>query len=626
MGLPIPKLADKTFEEILQEARALISRYAPDWTDHNLHDPGITFLELFAWIAEMQMYYADRLTEEHYRKFLEMAGFSQFGLRPATAALSFGNVTAETTLPAHTQVVALMGTEKISFETEEEIVLAPVRLKALKTVSGPDVIDRTQANERNDISFPAFGERPEKGSALHLGFDKPLPSRDVSLSIFLFEDDLPALATHGDEPARITLSVEIVWEYLEGGLWRPLPVKDDGTSALTRSGRVIIEGPSGMDMLSGFFWIRCRLAKGGYEIAPVIDRVLMNTVTAIQIETIVDEDLGGGDGFPGQKKTVKKPPVLQKSQVVEISMGGGIWEAWHQVADFEDSGPQDRHYHIDEETGEILFGNGLNGLIPSPGDQLRVSYKTSLGSKGNIPEDRAFLITTSGFGDIICRNPKKAEGGKDPEPIASAKTRARRDMTVPYRAVTAADFEEAALSTPGLRVARARAITNFNPLYPCVLNFPNWVTLVVMPVTRETEATPLPGQGFLDTVSRHLDRHRLVTTGVSVVGPKYVRISVSCSVKIRKRSSPTAVKAMVEEALKRFLDPLRGGPDRKGWPFGRPVFPSEIYQVVDAVEGVDYATDVSISAEGEYQENEGTIRIPPVALVYSGEHKIGVGE
>ena len=74
----------------------------------------------------------------------------------------------------------------------------------------------------------------------------------------------------------------------------------------------------------------------------------------------------------------------------------------------------------------------------------------------------------------------------------------------------------------------------------------------------------------------------------------------------------------------RFLDPLHGGPDQKGWAFGRPVFPSEIYQVVDAVEGVDYATDVSISAEGEYQENEGTISIPPVALVYSGEHKIGI--
>jgi predicted phage baseplate assembly protein len=626
MGLPIPKLADKTFEEILKEARALIGRYTPGWTDHNLHDPGITFLELFAWIAEMQMYYADRLTDEHYRRFLEMAGFSQLGLQPARAAVSFGNVTADTTVPAHTQVVALIGTEQIPFATEEEIVLIPAGLKALKTISGPSVTDRTEANERNEISFSAFGEQPEAGAALHLGFDNPLPEKDVSLTIFLFDDDLPPAARHGDEMPQVAPSIEIAWEYFRGGSWSPLVVKDDGTSALTKSGRVVIEGPSAMDLLNGFFWIRCRSAKGRYEIAPVIDRILINTVTAIQIEAVVNEDLGAGEGFPGQKKTLKKPPVLEKSQAVEVSMGGGAWEAWQEVDDFENSGPLDRHYHIDAETSEISFGNGLNGCIPGTGDQIRVSYRTTLGSKGNIPGGRKFLITTSGFSGITVTNPKKAEGGKDPETIESAKARARRDLSVPYRAITAADFEEAAISTPGLRVVRAKAITNYHPLYPCVINFPNWVTVVVVPVSRETDSMPLPGQGFLDTVSRHLDKHHLVTTGVSVVGPKYVRISVGCTVKIRKRSSPSAVAAMVEEALVQFLDPLHGGPDRKGWPFGRSVFPSEIYQVVDAVEGVDYATDVSIIAEGEYQEDEGIIRIPAVALVCSGSHRIGILE
>jgi len=626
MGLPIPKLADKTFEEIVQEARTLISRYAPGWTDHNLHDPGITFIELFAWIAEMQMYYTDRLTEEHYRKFLEMAGFSQLGLQSARAAVSFGNVAADTTVPAHTQVVALIGTDLIPFETEEEIVLIPAGLKALKTVSGSQVIDRTEANEREEIFFPAFGEQPEAGAALHLGFDNPLPAKNVSLTMFLFDEDLPPVARHGDEQEQVMPSVETAWDYFAGGAWSPLVVIDDGTSALTKSGRVVIEGPPAMDLHHGFFWIRCRLAKGRYEIAPVIDRVLMNTVTAKQIETIVNEDLGRGDGFPGQKKTVKKAPVLEKSQVVEISMGGGAWEAWQEIDDFENSGPLDRHYHIDTETGEIFFGNGLNGLIPNMGDQIRVSYRTTLGSNGNIPENKKFLITTSGFTGITVTNPKKAEGGTDQETIESAAARARRDMSVPYRAITASDFEEAALSTPGLRVVRAKAITNYHPLYPCVVNFPNWVTVVVVPVCRETDALPLPGQGFLDTVSRHLDRHHLVTTGISVIGPKYVKISVGCTVKIRKRSSPSAVAAMVEEALEQFLDPLHGGPDRNGWPFGRAVFPSEIYQVIDAVEGVDYATDVSVSAEGEYQEKEGIIRIPSVTLVYSGRHAIGIRE
>ena len=54
MSLPVPNLDDKTFEQLIEEARALIPRFAPEWTDHNLHDPGITFMELFAWLAEMK--------------------------------------------------------------------------------------------------------------------------------------------------------------------------------------------------------------------------------------------------------------------------------------------------------------------------------------------------------------------------------------------------------------------------------------------------------------------------------------------------------------------------------------------------------------------------------------------
>jgi predicted phage baseplate assembly protein len=256
---------------------------------------------------------------------------------------------------------------------------------------------------------------------------------------------------------------------------------------------------------------------------------------------------------------------------------------------------------------------------------MRVSYRTTLGSKGNILKGQRFIITTGGFSGMSITNLKNAEGGQNEESMESAQARARRDLATQYRAITASDFEAVALSTPGLRVARAKAITNYHPLYPCVVNFPNWVTVVIVPVTRVLP-TPQPGPGFIETVARYLDRNRLVTTGVSVVAPKYVKISVSCTVKIRKRSSQSAVTALVMEALNKFLDPLDGGPDGKGWPFGRPVYPSEIYQVVDAVEGVDYATGVSISAEGEYQADEGVIKIPPVALVYPGDHAIKISE
>jgi uncharacterized phage protein gp47/JayE len=151
------------------------------------------------------------------------------------------------------------------------------------------------------------------------------------------------------------------------------------------------------------------------------------------------------------------------------------------------------------------------------------------------------------------------------------------------------------------------------------------VTVVVVPVTRTQNPTPLPGPGFIDTVARHLDGHRLVTTGVQVIGPKYVKISVVCTVTIKKRCCPSVVKASVQEALSEFFDPLKGGTERQGWPFGRSVFPAEIYQILDGVEGVDFVTSLSISAEGEYQEDGNIIKIPSYALVYSGDHQVTIG-
>jgi predicted phage baseplate assembly protein len=500
-----------------------------------------------------------------------------------------------------------------------------VALTAVKTTSGTEATDRTEANERDGIIFPAFGESGGAGSSLRLGFDKVLPPGDISIAIFLFEDDLPPAGIHGEEEPRIIRSVETAWEYLDSGSWLPLSVKDDGTSALTMSGRVIVEAPAAMEHKDGLYWIRCRPASGAYEIPPFIERIVMNTVTALQIETVTNEDLGAGDGRPGQKKKIAKPPVYQKSQIIEISQNSGPWQAWEEMEDFEGSGPLDRHYIIDAETGEICFGNGLNGLVPAVQDRVRISYRSTLGSRGNIPEGQRFVIVAGGFSGISVANPEAAEGGEDIESIGAAQARARRELSIRYRAVTAGDFEAVALSTPGLRVARAKAIPNYNPRYPCVPGFPNWMTVVVMPVTRAM-ATPRPGPGFIGTVAAHLDRHRLVTTGVSVVAPKYVKISVSCTLKIRKRSSPSAVSALAADAINAFLEPLGGGPEAAGWPFGRPVYPSEIYQLLDAVEGVEYVTGVSVSAEGEYRRDGEIIKIPPEGLVYPGEHAIAAGE
>jgi hypothetical protein len=73
MSLPIKSL-EIEYEELLKEALSLIPIYAPEWTNHNPSDPGITLIELFAWLCEMIVYSVDQIPEKNYQRFINLLG------------------------------------------------------------------------------------------------------------------------------------------------------------------------------------------------------------------------------------------------------------------------------------------------------------------------------------------------------------------------------------------------------------------------------------------------------------------------------------------------------------------------------------------------------------------------
>ena len=83
MPLAAPLLDTRTFEDLVAEARRRIPRYAPQWTDFNESDPGITLVELFAWLTELMLYQLNQVPERNYIKFLQLLGLE---LRPAQPA------------------------------------------------------------------------------------------------------------------------------------------------------------------------------------------------------------------------------------------------------------------------------------------------------------------------------------------------------------------------------------------------------------------------------------------------------------------------------------------------------------------------------------------------------------
>jgi hypothetical protein len=72
MPIPLPQLDVRRFADLVDEGRRLIPGLAPSWTDHNPSDPGITLIELFAFISEMLLYRANRVSEANRRAFVRL--------------------------------------------------------------------------------------------------------------------------------------------------------------------------------------------------------------------------------------------------------------------------------------------------------------------------------------------------------------------------------------------------------------------------------------------------------------------------------------------------------------------------------------------------------------------------
>ena len=317
------------------------------------------------------------------------------------------------------------------------------------------------------------------------------------------------------------------------------------------------------------------------------------------------------------------------------------WRDWIRVDDFDASGPEDPHFVLDARAGEVRFGDGVNGDIPpAPASETEenirlISFQAGGGAAGNVLAEAVAAFaepygvkTDERLLELAVSNHAAAEGGLDEEPLEDAQARARRDLKTQYRAVTAEDFEYLALNTPGLRVARARAIPLFAPGvkgYPQAQS-PASVSVVVVPYG--TSLRPFPSEGFVRTVCRHLDRHRILTTRVHVIGPEYVGVGVSATVRLHTQFGQAETLARVRRSLDNFLRPLpaEDDPDGEGWPFGRTVFRSEIYQLIENVEGVDCVEKVALRAAGVgvARSAEGNILIPPQSLVYPGEHAVEV--
>lgn len=377
------------------------------------------------------------------------------------------------------------------------------------------------------------------------------------------------------------------------------------------------------------YWIRCRVARREpeppepvcsasetppdqpaphYEVPPQFSAIRTNVVTAEHCTSDNDEQLERRDGprttaWPDQTFHFKHAPV----QSATVTVGGTDTE-WEEVPDFAGSGPDDEHYVLDRAEGTVRFGDGVQGEVPLAGQEVEAtSYMYGGGTAGNVPASTEWTFDRDALTDVGVTSFGAASGGTDAESIESALVRAKEDQRTPYRAVTRSDYRYLATHTPGLRFGRAAVRTGGGDGTD---GRTGSVRVVVVPFS-PPDVRPVPSEGFLDAVDCHLKRHALLSDDVTAVAPTYVGVDIEAEVRISEGAVREARRRAAEAAIDDFLDPLRGF-EGDGWPFGRPVYLSEIYEVLEGTDGIETVADVSVATIGgvDLESNESALPYP----------------
>lgn len=642
-GLQAPNLDDRDFAALFAEARSLIPRYTPEWTDHNLSDPGITLLQLFAWQAEQTLYRVNRIPERAYLKFLELLGIQLGTATPAGVELSFTTTgpTVDAVVPSGTQVATSGGENgPIVFEVLEGFTAIGAPLAALQTFDGTAYRDHSALLSGGPASsflstgtasdIEVFGAHAPVGAALLLGFDSPASFTANPITCYVTLPPLPGgeIVQAGEPSQPNGPAGRMDVQFHDGSRWQPTALLTDQTQTFTTSGQLTVAGPGIRaakvkigSVASKLYWVRFVLSASDYQNPPRLRRLALNTVSAIQGVTVRDEVLGGSTGLPGQGPfALSTVPVIRGLERDVLRADGSVvhltdlelridegsgFQPWQQVSDFFASAPQDMHFVLDRSTGEMRFGDGRNGRIPvanpaKPGDNIVATWYRAGGSAaGNVGAATVTSLQTAAFGIGSVTNLAPASGGADPETVAQAKARAPAVLKAGDRAVTAEDFETIALQAPAA-VGRVHALPLTHPQYPGV-PVPGAVTVVVVP--NSPGPAPVPTVHTLAEVCAQLESHRLITTEVFATGPHYRTVTVVADLIVAPGSDSTVVQNAVSQRLVSWLHPLTGGDEGTGWPFGGTIYASSLLGLILTTPGVARIRDNQMLVElaGERQ-------------------------
>jgi hypothetical protein len=552
-----PNQFDKRFQYLMQIGRALLPSRAPDWTDHNAHDPGITLMELLAWVAEAQLYSLGHMRRDERAAYAALLGVAPGGTKGASGLIwpdPSSPVTAYSRMMVLSKdaVINMIDADRPTFRPSDTLLWAPGSITALVTRhANGQTTNHTSANGR--VAFLPLGERAGQRDVLSMAFqcrdDAGLFGKDRqsamgarwAIGVIAAPPIGGAAAGEPGDNFGTPLKATLV----SNNERVALRIASDTTQGLLTTGAILLN----LDAVASTppeFTIDLS-APGGFARPPRLLRVEPNVIPIEQGRTITQEFRAAGtpdwnftlDELGLRFATGEDPATL------EVAEASGPVQ-WNSCNSLSECGPNDNRFEIDATTGRVMFGNGVNGRIPPAGSQVLVTYAVSDGEQGNVARNRKWKVT--GIAGVFGINPDPITGGAAPSESTEERREARRRFREDRALVTAEDIKAAALALPLLEVARAWVVApNDHAPQTGVL------TLVALRGRQngiEPEQIPETDR-WLEAIRRGLSARVPLGTRLAVVAPRYTDFATQIVLEAHPRLNPKTVEDNVKKELGR---------------------------------------------------------------------------
>jgi len=283
--LELEQLNGESFDELVERAVKIAERWGGAWNNFQASDPGMTLVDLFAWLKALQHEYMSVIFPESRRRFLALLDIFQRWGQGARTVAALSGAPEDTIVPAGTKWLA----GDVVFENPQPVTAFAARLTQVRFQGGGQEISCRPSmfdGDRFFEVFPGLGAAPARDpdGRMTLCLTRPIPP-DRTFSLFVEIRPQVPRAPVGEEP--FCPMAEVAWEVWTGSGWARAEVLRDDTHEFLSSGLVLLRHGAAMAPGEGGYLLRAALRRDGYDLPPVLTRVTLNAAELFQQDTQV---------------------------------------------------------------------------------------------------------------------------------------------------------------------------------------------------------------------------------------------------------------------------------------------------------------------------------------------------